>query len=356
MATPRKSQISLDDTPYYHCISRCVRRAFLCGEDQFSGRSYEHRRQWIVDRIKELSSIFAIKTCAYAVLSNHTHTVLYVSREKALSWTAQEVTDRWYKLYGGNVLVNRFVTGEAKTAAEHKAATQQIEIWRTRLYDISWYMRSLNEHIARKANHEDGCTGRFWEGRFKSQALLDDAALLTCMSYVDLNPVRAGMATTPEESDYTSIQERIRAIKLTCQTDQTTANTLIPTPTGLMPFVGGEHIEKEQGVPFYITDYLQLTDWTGMAIRNEASAPCSRPLPTIHVGNKSGAIPSDIAPILERLNIAPEAWLDNIRHYGTLYSRAVGAKENIARYCEGLNQSWICGVRAAQQLYKPIPI
>ncbi|VAX11227.1 Transposase and inactivated derivatives, partial [hydrothermal vent metagenome] len=290
MATPRKAQISLDDTPYYHCISRCVRRAFLCGEDQFSGRSYEHRRQWIVDRIKELSSIFAIKICAYAVLSNHTHTVLYINREEALSWTDHEVIERWYKLYGGNVLVNRFITGEDKTAAEHKAATQQIEIWRTRLYDISWYMRGLNEHIARKANKEDGCTGRFWEGRFKSQALLDEAALLTCMSYVDLNPVRAGMADTPENSDYTSIQERIRAIK----PDQKPAATVIPTPAGLMPFVSGEHIDKEHGIPFDIADYLQLTDWTGMAIRNEASAPCSRPLPTIHVGNKSGAIPSDI--------------------------------------------------------------
>ena len=225
------------------------------------------------------------------------------------------------------------------TAAERNTVSDDIATWRSRLYDISWFMRCLNEYIARKSNEEDGCTGRFWEGRFKSQALLDEAAVLTCMSYVDLNPVRAGMAKLPEDSDFTSIQERIQAIGPAYRTTNNTPEKIVPTPEGLMPFTGGEHIEKAQGIPLDIADYLLLTDWTGRAVRDD----------------KTGAIPSNIAPILERLNIDPDSWLDNIRYYGNRYYRVVGAKDRIKRYCKALGQSWLCGVNAAQQMYKVVP-
>ena len=64
MPQPRSRQISLSDTPYYHCVSRCVRRSFLCGIDNYSGQSYEHRRGWVEDRLLFLSSVFAIDICA----------------------------------------------------------------------------------------------------------------------------------------------------------------------------------------------------------------------------------------------------------------------------------------------------
>ncbi|MBL1275311.1 MAG: hypothetical protein COB30_004435 [Ectothiorhodospiraceae bacterium] len=83
--------------------------------------------------------------------------------------------------------------------------------------DISWFMHILNETIARKANAEDNCNGRFWEGRFKSQTLFDESVPAACMTYIDLNPIRAGMAKTPERSDHTSIQKRLSTAQKAAQ-------------------------------------------------------------------------------------------------------------------------------------------
>ena len=224
MTRARNQLISLDTTPYYHTISRCVRRAFLCGEDTLTGKNYEHRKQWAIDRLRELSGVFAIDICAYAIMSNHYHLVLRINSQKADAWSDAQVIERWGKLFKIPLLVTRYQSGGTTSQAEKSKARAIIKDWQERLSDISWFMRSLNEYLARQANEEDQCTGRFWEGRFKSQALLDEAAVLTCMSYVDLNPVRAGMAETPEESDFTSIQQRIRQIGKPAQGQSTQTN------------------------------------------------------------------------------------------------------------------------------------
>jgi len=272
MPQARNRLVSLEDTPYYHCISRCVRRAFLCGQDPQTGFNFEHRRQWIVDRIKTLSSIFAIELCAYAVMSNHYHIVIRVNTEQAHHWSDQEVAERWTQLFAEPMLIRRYLTGVDLTEADRERVKSLLNTWRHRLIDLSWYMRCLNEPIARMANREDDCTGRFWEGRFKSQALLDERAVLACMAYVDLNPIRASLARTPEESEFTSIQERIK----------------YPETHSLRPFA--EHGKNFLGIPFDLTDYLELVDWAGREIKY----------------SKKGYIPAHVPPILTRLGMDAE--------------------------------------------------
>ena len=182
MTRPRKALISLADTPYYHITSRCVRRAFLCGVDHYSGQNYEHRRQWVVDRIRLLSSLFSIDVCAYAVMNNHYHLVLKICPEQIEAISDDDVMDRWCALFKGPLIIQRYRDCEDLKPFELTTVSDIANVWRTKLASISWFMRCLNQSIAHQANQEDKCTGKFWESRFTSQALKSEEALLSCMA------------------------------------------------------------------------------------------------------------------------------------------------------------------------------
>ena len=352
MTQSRKTQISLDATPFYHCYVRCVRRAFLCGEDFSTGENYDHRKQWLVSRIKFLSYVYAIDVCAYAIMSNHYHVVLHVDKARAESWSQEEVVERWMQLYNGDILVNRWLQSpHTIDKATLEVVEETIEKWRERLYDIGWFMRGINETIARMANEEENCTGRFWEGRYKSQALLDEAALLSCMAYVDLNPIRAGMEEDLINSDFTSIQQRLydhvkyKAIKnndeqkgvknVQTQKALTAELALDHLPQAkLMRFDGSSHTNIHTALPFTRQDYFELVDTTGRAIRE----------------GKKGFIPKDIPPILERLTINPDHWIHHIQQFGKRYSTAVGSVENIRDYAARFERRWNKGVSESARL------
>ena len=316
MPKPRKQQIALDATPYYHCVSRCVRRAFLCGTDSYSGQSYEHRRGWLEEKLLALPQTFAINIAAYAIMSNHYHVVLHIDKKQADQWSDLEVVERWHSIFKGNLSSQKFIRGEVLDVAQRARLQMFIDEWRARLCDISWFMRILNESIAREANSEDQCTGRFWEGRFKSQALLDEAALTACMAYVDLNPVRAQMADTPEQSDHTSIKKRSEKSKQSQQVNHPNQQV-----KELHPFVGNPRQDMPDGIQMRLTDYLELVDWTGR----------------IHREDKRGAISENAENILIRLGIDDSQWLDMTSNFEECFATFAGNEQRLRSACETLN-------------------
>jgi len=279
----------------------------LCGKDAHTGFDFEHRRQWIVDRIKLLCSVFAVDLCAYTIMATHYHVVIRISIDEVEHWSDEEVAKRWTQIFTGPLLIHRYLANANLTSGELKCVTELLSTWRERLADLSWFMRCINEPIARMANAEDHCTGRFWEGRFKSQALLDARAVLACMAYVDLNPIRAAIAKTPEQSDYTSIQERIQH----------------PAESSLRPFAE----QEENGIPFGLKDYLELVDWGGREIKY----------------NKRGYIPANAPPILTRLRMDASPVLNYLANNDIPSFGALGPISMLRAFAKSVGRSFIKG-------------
>lgn len=318
MTYPRGQLVSNDTAGHYHCVSRCVRRAFLCGVDAHSGKSFEHRRQWIEDRLLALAEIFAIGLCSYAVMSNHVHVVLLLDPERVLHWSEREVAARWVALFPPR-------NGDPSAHEQRMEAVlgdpERLARYRRRLSDLSWFMRCLNEPIARRANREDQCTGHFWEGRFKCQALLDDAAVLAAMVYVDLNPIRAGMTTRLDRSAHTSVRRRLEELRRD--------PAAISAP--LAP-IRGASTKRQFGLSS--AQYIELVDWTGRQ----------------HQPGKRGAIPPDAARALARLGLADERWVLEVRAVGSGYWRAVGAVQLLLEKATAMGQQWLKGLGTARAL------
>ena len=315
MATARKILVDPTVTPFYHCISRCVRRAFLCGEEN------AHRKQWIEDRLRELAGIFAIDVCGYSVLDNHIHVLLRLDLAKAKAWTAEEVVTRWVLLCPPRDRNRKPVVVTSAWICERAKDSGWVETRRARLGDLGWFMKSLKEPIARRANKEDKCTGAFFEERYKSIGILDEASLLATCAYIDLNPVAAGLAATPEKSQHTSIKSRI---------EHCTAQGKLETLLGGSPYASRSNFEKGHWLfpiedrrdpsgnglagilhGISLTGYLQLLDWSSRLIRPGKVTV-------------SDAVPD----ILTRLQIDAGSWKSTLE-------KLVGSRKKIGSYFGG---------------------
>ena len=332
MALPRSSYVRDDEIGVYHCTTRCVRRAFLYGHDPYSGRDYSHRKFWIEDRLRQLTSIFAIDLSSFSVMSNHYHVTVRTRPDIVASWSDYEVARRWLTLCP---IRYRLKKKAQLTIEDHihtlAGCSNRIAVLRKRLSSLSWFIARLNEFIARAANKEDNVKGRFWESRFKCQALLDNASVAACMVYVDLNPVRAGLAHTPETSDFTSIQRRIQN---RTRKRKTTGSTSKDDPGDisfcLCPI---SSLNDPKGIlPISEDEYINLVDRSGRLVRK----------------NKRGSIDPDLQPILDRIRANTKSWEDTVSHFENKFGLAVGIVENIHKFAHRLGKRWFIGIRSAQ--------
>ena len=444
----RAEVVVADEVGVYHCVQRVVRRAFLCGVDPLSGNSYDHRRTWIRDRLESLAGLFGVEIAAFAVMSNHVHVILRNRPDVVALWSDQEVARRWLALFPGRAgnkpdptFALAALPGPTAEPARSispgtpamppgrepadpleqavgmlSADPALMATIRGRLSSLSWFMRALAEPIARRANREDHCTGRFFEGRFKSQRLLDEAALLACSVYVDLNPIRARLADRPETSELTSAHERIMALFQDIRTKPDTA-AVAANPVAEAPANAAANAPLEEGapglgeespaaltapgavenagqetadVPFRRDGWLSPIELderaepltTAMATPQTATAATKRVgsgharrasdrglLPmTLESyltlldwtgrqlrGGTRGVIPLALASILDRLQVSAESWLETIARFGRQFHRAVGLSDHLKVEARRLGVNRLHGLRWSQVAFAHSP-
>jgi hypothetical protein len=304
-------------TRWYHCITRCVRRAFLLGEGP-------DRKVWIDRRLEELAQIFSIAVGGFCVMDNHLHVLVRLDPEVAAGWSDEEVVRRWGRLFPPRDKKRQPMPVSEVWVQDRLKQPEWVSTARARLQSLSWFMKCLKEPLARLANQQDNVRGFFFEGRFKSVAILDEESLLAVCAYIDLNPVAAGIAEVPEASEHTSIKERVEHVEALGRTED-----LIPAQKGsvagseaaagieesiwLCPIEDRRRIDSSrEGMieGFSLGSYLLLVDYTGRLFR-EGKAMIS----------------NEVAAIFDRIGTTAETWQARMKKLsgGRLFGRFLAA-------------------------------
>ncbi len=351
MTIARKEIINEAESGFYHVMVRCVRQAFLCGYDKYSKRNYDHRKFWIRDRLKHLSGIFGVQVYSYAILCNHYHLALRNRPDLVAEWSDEEVVRRWWKLFPKRHKRNGKAAPPTKEEIEELLQDRETVLRaREKLSSISFFMQLQNQFIARRSNLEDQCKGRFFDGRFRCTRLEDIPAIGACMHYIELNPIRAGVAKTIEESEFTSAFERLvgekakkRVSKYMSQKRK--GETLTKRQELFLKKERGKLRESqwlaaldEPGSPFEgfsVLDYLEMVETAGRFVRK----------------GKRGAVPESLPPLLSRLELDTERWLEVVKSFGKLFFRVAGKAGSLEKAARQAGRSYFHGIRACRRLF-----
>ncbi len=312
-----------DEIAIAHTCSRTVRRCFLMGNDPFTGKNFDHRKEWIEQHLMQFAQQFGVDLLGFSLLSNHIHLILRTRPDVVATWNDNEVARRWMMICphrrSSDGLPLPPTEAEIRSIAGCPVKCGEI---RRRLSSISWWMRLLCQRVAMRANQEDEESGHFFQDRFHATRIVDEASLLACAAYVDLNPIRAAMAETLEQSDHTSVQRRIESatadrdddMLVTNRRDSFLAPVSIDERFGeIGPSVSksGKRCSDKGFLPMSLEDYLETLDWTARQI-----AP-----------GKCGRTPADVPPVLKRLGLDSKTWCELVSDFGRLFCTVAGRPE-----------------------------
>ena len=363
----RVEVFAADEIAIVHVMNRTVRRCFLLGDDPFSGKNFDHRKVWLDDQLIHQARHFGIDLLCQAILSNHFHLILRSRPDVVAEWDDSEVARRWLMLCPERRDKNGKPEEPSEFELNHISKDKaKLKVIRSRLSDISWWMRLLSQNIAQRANKEDLEVGKFWQARYRAVRLLDETAILACAAYVDLNPIRAALADTIEDSDFTSaqrrchdVQSRHAAVSKCSQREQHSSKAEVAVAVervgcdsdeGLQSRVGdtdnigakasvqrgsrylapvelqggssttgpcvhkrGARCSNKGFLPMSTADYLSLLDWTARQTRS----------------GKRGSTPTHLAPVFDRLGITAEIWCRLVKDFGKLFSVVAGQPQRI---------------------------
>ncbi len=406
-----------DEIATLHVMNRVVRRCFLMGTDELTGKNYDHRKTWVEIALKRLAAGFGIDLLNFAILSNHFHLILRSRPDVVATWDDAEVARRWLILCP----VRKSADGGAAEPSEPELNSirydeDKVKTIRSRLSDISWWMRLLSQRIAQRANVEDQIAGKFWQSRYRAVRLIDDDAILACAAYVDLNPIRAGMAQTIEDSQFTSARLRLQTIADAAQdavgssevsigataalvsSDEDSSSDAVdltesidcespsgrtaesigscaldvgqpPAPGSPAPGAMRVSAEFKAAVDGFLTpiEIDELNDPIGprtsfgrqrCSDKGFLGMPAAAYMELLDwtarqiVNGKRGATPEDAPPIFERLKIKPAVWCELVTRFGKLFSQVAGQPHRVDEFRGRLRKKRYRLRQAARELLK----